>query len=212
MADYTPLSSVRPDAGDNISRTTFFDILDADFTHIHDLHARYITNNTGGSVSRGYVGVLSTAATDSLLSTTSAGDTRVVAVVLDPTIASGAQGYVALMGLVGTVAVQGAVARGDTLQTYTSVGLAQTGGAGGFARALSVNASGTGTVAALIHNRGATGAAGHTIKDGSTSYTQRSGLKFTTGFTVTDDSGGDNTVVTTSTSATAPWSKILTFR
>ena len=39
------------------------------------------------------------------------------------------------------------------------------------------------------------GSAGHTIKDSSTTFTARTGLKFTGNVTVTDDLAGDNTVV-----------------
>lgn len=152
MADYTPLAPIRPAAGADVSLTSFYDNVDGNFTHLHDLLARYITNNTGGTVSRGYVGVLSAAATDSLLATTTAGDTRLVAVVLDVSIASAAQGYVALYGLVSTVNVNGAVARGDQLQTHTSAGYSRTGSGGSFARALTTNASGNGTVAALLYS------------------------------------------------------------
>ena len=39
------------------------------------------------------------------------------------------------------------------------------------------------------------GGGGHIIKDSTTTFTQRAGLKFTGNVTVTDDSAGDNTVV-----------------
>lgn len=152
MADYTPLTPIRPAAGDDISLTTFYDIVDANFQNVHDLCVRLITNNTGGTVSRGYVGVLSTAATDSLLATTTAGDTRLVAVVIAASIGNGSTGYVAVGGLVGTVNVNGAVVRGDLLKTHTSAGYSRSGNSGGFAVALTTNASGNGTVAAYIHN------------------------------------------------------------
>lgn len=42
---------------------------------------------------------------------------------------------------------------------------------------------------------GSTGGGGHTIKDATTTLTQRAGLKFTGNVAVTDDSDGDNTVV-----------------
>ena len=39
------------------------------------------------------------------------------------------------------------------------------------------------------------GGGGHTIKDSTTTFTQRAGLKFTGNVTITDDSVGDNTVI-----------------
>lgn len=47
------------------------------------------------------------------------------------------------------------------------------------------------------------GSSGHTIKDSTTSFTNRDGLKFTGNVTITDDSVGGNTVVNVPISSTS---------
>src|SRR5688572_30365378 len=122
MPDWTTLAT--PAAGSAVSVTTFFDPLKDDITHTHDLVVRQVTNNVGTVISRGYVGVLSGTAANSLLSTTTVADGRIAAVVLDPTIAAGSAGYVALAGNTNTLLTIGAVGYGDTLQTSGSAGYA----------------------------------------------------------------------------------------
>lgn len=200
MAVWTTLTP--PTAGTPVSISTFFDPLAADLTHLHDLLTRYVTNNTGGTAPLGYVGVLSGTADNSLLATTTPGDSRVVAVALGG-IGGTASGYVGVFGVVDTVLVAGSVARGDALQTSGTAGRAMAGTVTPFARALTASAGTAGTVVALVHNRGAAAsAAGHTIQDEGTPLTPRANLNFVgSGVAVTDDSGNDATVVTISTSA-----------
>src|SRR6185503_18386379 len=151
MADWTTLTT--PSAGDALSIDDFFTPLNADLTHVHDLLTRYVTNNTGGTAPKGYVGVLSGTADNSLLATTTPGDTRVAAVALSG-LAGTALGYVGVFGVVDTVRVANTVARGDSLQTSGTAGYAMAGTVTPFARALTAYSGTAGTVVALMHNRG----------------------------------------------------------
>lgn len=197
MADWTTLTT--PSAGDEVSIANFFTPLQNNQIHLHDLLTRYVTNNTGGSVAKGYVGVLSGTADASLLATTTPGDTRVVAVAMGG-IAGTALGYVGVFGAVDTVLVAGTVARGDNLQTSGTAGRAMSGTISPFGRALTAYAGTAGTVVALIHNRGAaTGAPGHTIQDEGVGLTARNNLNFVGELVaVTDDSVNGASVVTIS--------------
>lgn len=150
MTDWQTLTT--PTAGTAVSISGFFTPLADDLLHLHDLVTRSIINNVGTVVPRGYVGVLSGTAADSLLSTTTPADGRIAAVVMDPTIAAGSVGYVALAGNLNTVQVVGAVGYGDTLQTSGSAGYAIGGSVAPFARAMGTAAGpGAGTVAAVLY-------------------------------------------------------------
>jgi hypothetical protein len=196
MADWTTLTT--PSAGDPVSVADFFTPLTNDLTHLHDLLTRYVTNDTGGSVPKGYVGVLSGTADNSLLATTTPGDTRVVAVTMG-TAAASALHYVGVFGVVDTVLVAGNVSRGSALQTSGTAGYAMQGTVTPFARALTAYAGTAGTVVALIHNQGAGLAlplAGHVIQDEGGAVTQQPNLNFVgDGVSVTNDAGNTASVV-----------------
>lgn len=148
MADYsavTPLTT-----GQVIPATEWTKIVN-NFTAHQDVQTILITNNTGGTVTRGFVGILDPATQLSLIATTTQGDARRVVVVSSPTILNGAQGYVQIIGRVSTVTVHGAVALYDALETYSAAGEAHVGYTAPFAMALTTFAGpGVGMVAAIM--------------------------------------------------------------
>lgn len=133
MPDYAALTSLG--AGDPIPATEWAKIV-ANFSVHQSVQALTVTNNTGGTVTRGYVGVLDPAAALSLLATTTIADPRYVVVVTSASIANAATGYAQILGRVSVVNVHGAVALYDPLETYSTAGEAHTGVGRPFAVAL----------------------------------------------------------------------------
>lgn len=108
-------------------------------------------NNTGGTITAGYVGVLDDAAIDTLIAASMAGDARKVVVVQDVSVLNGALAYCQMLGRCSVVKVQGAVALHDPLETHSTAGYAHTGTGAPFGIALSTAAGpGAGTVVALL--------------------------------------------------------------
>lgn len=106
-----------------------------------------MTNKAGTSVSSGAVIIQNTAVANSFKTTTTLYDT--VFGVAGEDIADNADGSVITEGI-STVMVTGTVAIGDRLTASATAQRAQTGTYATFATALTANASGTGTVTALI--------------------------------------------------------------
>src|SRR3990167_9960847 len=79
---------------------------------------RTLTNQSGAQRVLGDVVVVDTNNDNSFTTTTTAGDTKVLGVVLE-TIASGAVGRIATGGYVASVKVSGATTRGQFLKTHT---------------------------------------------------------------------------------------------
>jgi len=112
-----------------------------------------LTNASGATRTAGDVVVQNTASATSFTTTTTAGDTRPVFVVVDTSITASAAGYVARYGI-ATVNVQGNVALGNYLRTSTTAGRAADAGgsavSGVFGRALTSFTGTSGTVVALL--------------------------------------------------------------
>jgi hypothetical protein len=153
------------------------------------------TNNTGVVLTEGDVVVFETTVDNSVIFTTTVGDTRKVGVVQDDLIDVGQQGYIVIQGHVPVIKVTGAVGRQQPLQTSATTHRAQQGAGSSFGVALTANPSGTGTIEAFIHNVGAASNPGHVIKDESATFTQRTNLKVIGGI-VEDDGANDQTIVT----------------
>lgn len=116
--------------------------------NLRDLHgrsARTYTNNDAAAVA--VAGVVAVTATG-VETTTTAGDSRPIAVALANTPSTNT-GDFRLIGVVN-VRVTGAVARGDPLQTSATAQYAQVGTSNPFALALEANASGTTIIAAIM--------------------------------------------------------------
>lgn len=112
------------------------------------------TNKSGAQRVKGDVVIQNTANTGAFTTTTTEAALSPIQVVGE-TIADNAEGHVQDMGDCAEVKVNGAVAIGDTLVTHTTATRAKSSGgaslvAGAFAVALSANASGDGTVRALL--------------------------------------------------------------
>lgn len=104
------------------------------------------TNKSGGTVLIGDVVVVDNTADAAFKTSTSAGDTTVLGVVIDAQILNNATGKVVLLGICETINVTGSVARGDYLAQSSSAKLAYSAGAslvsGCFAIAQTADAGG----------------------------------------------------------------------
>lgn len=111
-----------------------------------------LTNKSGGALAAGDVVHQDTGNDEGVDDTTTIGSTRPV-FVARATIANDAVGYFQQTGKV-TVKVQGTVAKGDFLRTSATTTRAESAGtnfvAGVFGKALTANASGAGTVTAVL--------------------------------------------------------------
>lgn len=109
------------------------------------------TNNTGGTVTRGYVGVLDPAASLSLIASSIAADTRMPVVVQDTSVVTTGLVYCQTAGHVAAINVTGAVGLYELLETSGTPGYARQGASAPFAIALEAFAGpGTGQIQALL--------------------------------------------------------------
>lgn len=132
--------------GDTISEVRL-DTLTSSISHLKEQNLQ-ATNTDGGSHAAGEVVVLDGGASASVLQCTSVGQDGPIGVAYE-TVAASATGWYAVAGRV-LVKVQGAVAVLDPLQTSATAGRAQSGSANAFATAITPNASGAGTVLAVL--------------------------------------------------------------
>lgn len=109
------------------------------------------TNNTGGTVTRGYVGVLDEAVSNSLIAASGVADRRRVVVVQDATVPATGLVYCQVSGRVAAINITGAVDLYAPLETSATAGRAQQGESAPFAIALEAFAGpGTGQIQALL--------------------------------------------------------------
>jgi hypothetical protein len=126
-------------------------ILKNNDAYFNTLLAAFVTNVSGVQLTDGDVVVILNSADGNVDRTTTPGDTQLVGVV-QGTIDIGQTGYVAVHGHVGSVKVQGTVGRQVDLQTSATAGRAEAGAVFPFARSITQNPSGAGTVEAFVHN------------------------------------------------------------
>lgn len=114
-------------------------------------------NNSGGTLANGDVVVFETGVANSVTTSTTVGDSRVVgvAVVASGTVANEASVDVQTAGRIAVVNVTGTVNVMDRLQVSGTAKRAQAGTVNTFAVALTANPSGTGWVVALLKGPGA---------------------------------------------------------
>ena len=121
---------------------------------VNDKRFEMLFNNSGGSIVKGDIVVADVSGALYITTTTLTHDPRAKGVVADASIANQTWGWVQTDGHCETVNVQGAVAIGDALFPSSTVKRAYANGTGrgegtiGFA--MSVNASGAGTVSAIL--------------------------------------------------------------
>jgi hypothetical protein len=124
---------------------------DRHFANLPGVVAPELTNGSGAEVDAGTVVALDASADRSFDTSTTVSDPGVIGAAMERIPAAGS-GKIATAGI-ALVKVTGAVSRGDALVQSAAAGVAQAG-IGGFAVALTENASGAGTVWALIRPTG----------------------------------------------------------
>lgn len=147
MPDYSPVTPLA--SGSQVPATEWAKIV-ADLQLHQNVETVRPGNDTGGTVTRGYVGVLDASSANSLVAA-SAHDNRRVVVVQDPSVAVTALVYCQMLGRCGTVNVTGAVNPYDPLETSGTPGYAHVGSAAPFAFALEAWAGpGNSTIQAML--------------------------------------------------------------
>lgn len=148
MPDYTAIASK---ANNDPITTTDWQALADDLALHQTVTTVRPVNSTGGTVTRGYVGVLDPAAGASLIAASGAADNRRVVVVQDASVVTTGLVYCQVSGRVAAVNVVGAVGLYQPLETSGTVGRARQGNSAPFAIALEAFAGpGNGQIQALL--------------------------------------------------------------
>lgn len=135
-----------PNGFSDLTGVDFID--DRRWANLSSVAAPVLINNSGADLPAGSVVVIDTGGAGLVTTTTTAFNPAVTGVLAEA-VPAGNSGKVAVSGVV-TVRVTGAVAIGNYLVSSTTAGAAQACTYGGFAIALSTNASGLGTVEARL--------------------------------------------------------------
>jgi len=140
------LNAAAPSLAYNRLRLDALGSLEADSNGVTTNGGGNFLNNSGSTRSVGDVVIYDTTTNDTFNTTTTVGDTRVLGVVIDGSIANAVRGAIQTRGPV-LVNVSNAVARGDYLTTSGTAGQAQSNGGriipGTFAVALEASSGGT---------------------------------------------------------------------